>query len=106
MQLGGKDAVRTGEEAVGQVDAVGDPRATAAVWKVFAGDANHHGLMVRILSRFKTGKASQMLAALAVYSLDDKARAVAVAALHGREPAEFGERLAELMDPPLLYQGP
>ena len=54
-----------------------------AIWKVFAADSGHHGLIVSVLGRFKTSDASQMLAALAVYSRDDKARAAAVAALRG-----------------------
>ena len=85
MKCRSKVAVPGRAEAVARVEAVGDPHAAAALWKVFAADTSHHGLIVGVLGRFATREASQMLAALAVYSRDEKAQAAAVAALRGRE---------------------
>jgi hypothetical protein len=45
-----------------------------------------------------------MLAALAVYSRDDKAQAAAVAALCGRGAAEYGEKLVALMHTPMRVE--
>ncbi len=87
--------------AVAEVEAVGDPRTAAAIWNVFAADTGHHGMIVGILRRFNTRKASQMLAAMAVYSPDKKAQVAAVAALHGRPAADYAERLVTLMHAPL-----
>jgi hypothetical protein len=104
MRCRSKVAVPARNEAVAHVEAVGDPRAATAIWKVFAADASHHGLIVGVLSRFKTEEASQMLAALAVYSRDEKAQVAAVAALHGRGVAEYGERLVTLMHTPMRVE--
>ena len=100
MKCRSKVAVPGRAEAVARVEAVGDPHAAAALWKVFAADTSHHGLIVGVLGRFKTREASQMLAALAVYSRDEKAQAAAVAALR-RRAAEYGERLVSLMHTPM-----
>ena len=104
MRCRSKGAVPARSEAVAHLEAVGDPRAARAIWKVFAADSGHHGLIVSVLGRFKTSDASQMLAALAVYSRDDKARAAAVAALRGRGVAEYGEKLVVLMHPPMRVE--
>lgn len=45
----------------------------------------------------KSPATSQLLAALAVYSPDEKARVTAVTALRGRRAADFGEKLVSLM---------
>jgi hypothetical protein len=97
MRCRSKIAVPSRAEAVAQVEAVGDPRAAAAIWNVFAADTGHHGMIVGLLTRFDTRKASEMLAAMAVYSQDKKAQVAAVAALKGRRPADYGERLVTLM---------
>jgi hypothetical protein len=101
MKCRSKVAVPGRDAAVASVEAVGDPRAATSIWKVFAADASHHALMVGILTRFKTREASQMLAALAVYSRDAKAQAAAVAALQRRRAADYGERLVSLMHNPM-----
>ena len=97
MKCKSKLAVPGRAGAVAHVEAVGDPRAAAAIWDTFAKDISHHGLMVGILARLKTAATSQMLAALAVYSPDEKARATALSALRGRKAADFGEKLVSLM---------
>jgi len=104
MRCRSKIAVTGRAEAVAQVEAVGDPLAAAAIWDVFWADAGHHAMMVGILSRFGTRKASQMLAAMAVYSQDKKAQVAAVQALRGRRPADYGERLVALMHAPLRVE--
>jgi len=104
MRCRSKIAVPARAEAVAQVEAVGDPRAAAAIWNIFAADAGHHGMIVGILSRFKTSASSQMLAAVAVYSQDKKAQVAAVAALQGRRAADYGERLVALMHAPLRVE--
>ena len=91
-------------EAVAQVEAIGDPLAGAALWKVFAADAGHHVMMVEILKRFNTRKASEMLAAMAVYSQDKKAQVAAVTALKCRRAADYGERLVSLIHAPLRVE--
>jgi hypothetical protein len=104
MRCKSKLAVPGRAEAVAHIEAVGDSRAAAAIWNTFAKDVSHHSLMVGILRRFKTAEASRMLAALAVYSRDDKAQAAAVAALRGRGSAEFGEKLVALMHTPMRVE--
>jgi hypothetical protein len=101
MKCRSKVAVPGRDAAVASVESVGDPRAAALIWKVFAADASHHALMIGILGRFNTREASQMLAALAVYSPDGKAQAAAVAALRGRAAADYGGRLVSLMHNPM-----
>ncbi len=98
------NATRSQAEAVARVEAVRDPRAVPALWRVFAGHHSHHGLVVAVLSRIESPQSSRMLAALAVYSLDAKARAAATRALAGRNPAEFREKLVGLMNAPLRSQ--
>jgi hypothetical protein len=97
-------AARSQDEAVTRVEAVRDPRAVPALWRVFAGHHSHHGLVVAVLSRIESPQGSRMLAALAVYSLDAKARAAATRALAGRDPAEFRDKLVGLMNAPLRAQ--
>ena len=104
MRCRSKVTVPARGEAVAQVESVRDPRAAGAIWKVFAADVGHHGLIVEILSRFKTREASQMLAALSVYSRDNKAQAAAVATLRGRGADEYGERLVSLMHNPMRVE--
>ena len=104
MKCKSKIAAPGRAEAVAHIEAVGDPRSAVAIWNVFAADISHHGLMVGILSRFKTPQASRMLAAIAVYSQDEKARSAAVAALHGRDAAEYGEKLVTLMQAPMRVE--
>src|SRR5262249_32895267 len=76
----------------------------ATLWKVFGADTSHHGLIVGVWGRFQTREASQMLAALAVYSRDPKAQAAAVAAIRGRQVAEYGEKLVSLMHEPMRVE--
>ena len=45
-----------------------------------------------------------MLAALAVYSQDNKAQVAAVAALRGRGAADYGDRLISLMHNPMRVE--
>jgi hypothetical protein len=104
MRCRSKIAVPGRALALAQVEAVGDPRAAPAIWSVFAADVGHHGTIVAILRRLGTRKASQMLAAMAVYSPDKKARVAAVAALRGRPPADYGQRLVALMHSPLRVE--
>jgi hypothetical protein len=98
------NAARIRVEAVSRVEAVRDPRAVPLLWRVFAGHQSHHGLVVDVLSRIASPQSSRMLAALAVYSLDAKARAAATRALAGRDPTEFREKLVRLMNAPLRSQ--
>jgi hypothetical protein len=104
MRCRSKVAVPARGEAVTRVEAVQDPRAAAALWKVFGADPSHHGLIVGVLDRLPSRGAAEMLAALAVYSRDEKAQAAAVAALRGRGAAEYGERLVGLMHAPMRVE--
>jgi hypothetical protein len=104
MRCRSKVAVPARHEAVARVEAVGDPRAAAALWKVFGADTSHHGLIIGVLGRFPTREAAQMLAALAVYSRDEKAQSAAVAALRARGAAEYGEKLVGLMHAPMRVE--
>jgi hypothetical protein len=104
MKCKSKVAAPGRAEAVAHIEAVGDPRAAAEIWNAFAADVSHHGLMAGTLSRFKTAEASRMLAAIAVYSRDEKAQAASVAALHLREATEYGEKLVTLMRAPMRIE--
>jgi hypothetical protein len=98
------NAARTRTEAVSRVEATRDPLAASSLWREFAGDHSHHGLIAGVLSRIETAESSQMLAALAVYSLDEKARVSAGRALQGRDSDAFSEKLVLLLNAPLRYQ--
>jgi hypothetical protein len=104
MRCRSKVAVPGRDQAVAHVESVGDPRAATTIWRVFGADFSHHAMIIRALSRFHTREASQMLGALAVYSLDEKARSAAVAALRGRAAADYGERLVALMHAPMRVE--
>jgi hypothetical protein len=104
MRCRSKAPVSTRADAVTSVQGVGDPRAATAIWNAFSADTHHHGMMVEVLTRFNNRKASQMLAALAVYSQDRKSQVAALSALHGRRPADYGERLVSLMHAPLRVE--
>ncbi|QDV37930.1 hypothetical protein [Tautonia plasticadhaerens] len=106
MHRGGSTpgAVRDRAEVESRIEAVGDPRSAPALWEVFAGHAAHHAMIVRVVGRFESARASQILAALAVYSADEKARAAALDGLRGRDPKDFAAPLVSLMGMPLDYE--
>lgn len=104
MHAKSSNAASMKSAAVAKVEGVQDARAVPSLWRVFAGDHRHHGLTGEVLARIRSPQSSQMLAALAVYSLDEKARAGAIRALGDRDPAEFSDPLVKLMNVPLRYQ--
>lgn len=101
---GGGETTRKAYEAASRVEAVTDPLAVPSLWRVFAGHHRHHRLLAGVLSAIKTRLSSQMLAAIAVYSFDEKARVTATRALSDRNPDEFDEQLVLLLNHPLRYR--
>jgi hypothetical protein len=100
----GPDAPAKRDAVEAELARVDDPRAAPMLWQVFAGDAGHHLLLAGLLRRLESPRSSRMLAALAVYSRDAKARHAAFEALRGRDPSEFAEPLIALLGPPLKYR--
>jgi hypothetical protein len=100
----GRDAAKKAFEAATRVESVTDERAVPVLWSVFSGHHKHHQLLAGVLSRIKTKPASEMLSALSVYSLDEKARVTATRALAGREPDEFIDKLVPLLNHQLNYR--
>jgi hypothetical protein len=100
----GRDAAKKAYEAATRVESVTDERAVPVLWSTFSGHQKHHQLLAGVLSRISTKPASEMLSALAVYSLDEKARVTATRALAGRKPDEFIDRLVPLLNHRLNYR--
>ncbi len=80
------------------MDAIDDPMAVPAIWAVLSGNAEHHQVLARTLGRIKSSPGTKRLAALAVYSLDEKARRLAANALRNRDPDEFVEPLISVFN--------
>jgi hypothetical protein len=99
----GSDSVRrnAGNKAEAEVDAINDPLAVQAVWKVLSGNAEHHQIVARTLARLEASASTKMLAALSVYSPDEKARRAAANALVIRNPIDFVEPLISVFNRPL-----
>ena len=74
-----------------------DPLAAFTLWRVFGGHRRHHLMVARQLGRIKSPKSSKMLAAVAAYSADEKARAAATEELKDRDPVEFAGPLIALL---------
>jgi hypothetical protein len=100
----GRDAAKKAFDAATRVESVTDPQAVPLLWKNFSGHHKHHRLLSGVLSQIKTKPASEMLATLAVYSFDEKARVTAAQALAGRKPDEFIDILVPLLNHRLNYR--
>jgi hypothetical protein len=100
----GRDSADRRAKAEAELDAIDDPVAVPAIWLVFAGRADHHSLIVRMLGRFDTTESTSMLAAVSVYSPDEKARLEAAAVLKNRNPRDFAENLIQLIQVPLKFK--
>ncbi len=100
----GRGAAKKAFDAATRVESVTDPLAVPTLWSVFSGHHKHHRLLAGVLDHIKTRPASQMLAAIAVYSFDEKARFVATQALTSRNPDEFIDKLVPLLNHRLQYQ--
>jgi hypothetical protein len=57
-----------------------------------------------VASRFDLPRSSRILAALSIYSADEKARAGAIEALRSRDPREFAELLVSIIRAPIRYE--
>jgi hypothetical protein len=100
----GRDAAKKAFEAATRVESVTDERAVPVLWSVFSGHHKHHQLLAGVLSQIKTKQASEMLSALAVYSLDEKARVTATRALASRNPDEFIDKLVPMLNHRLNFR--
>ncbi len=92
------------EKAEAELVAIEDPTAVPAIWHVFAGTHNHDYLIARMLDRLKSPESTKMLAALSVYSPDEKAGRLATKALKTRDPTEFVEWLASVFESPIKWR--
>ena len=101
MHNRGVDAASIARKAIDELNQVDDPKAASAVWQVFAGHPAHHLLVARRLAALESPASSRMLAALAVYSPDEKARAAAAEGLKARDPVDFAGPLIALLGPEL-----
>jgi hypothetical protein len=94
----------TRDKAEAELSAIDDPAAVPAFWAILAGNHAHHQLLGRLLSRFTTPDATKMLAAMAVYSQDEKARIAAKNSLVTREPNDFLEPLTSVFNKPMRFR--
>jgi hypothetical protein len=92
------------DKAEADLSAIDDPAAVPAFWATLAGNHAHHQLLGRLLSRFATPDATKMLAALAVYSQDEKARIAAKNSLVTREANDFIEPLISVFNEPMRFR--
>ena len=98
----GPETARDKVEA--ELSAVDDPAAVTALWTTLSSNQTHHQLLGRLLSRFTTPDATKRLAALALYSHDEKARYSAKNSLVRREPDDFLEPLISVFNRPMRFQ--
>jgi hypothetical protein len=96
------DTRRAGAEK--DLEAITDPEAVPALWRVFAGSDAHHLLLARVLGRIESPESSRMLAQLAVFSQDPKARLEAIRPLRTRDPGDFGAPLVNLISRKMNYR--
>lgn len=83
---------------------VTDPRAVPTVCRVFnKGEANQ-GVAVRLLGQIEAAESSRALAVLAVGSRFAEVRRAAAETLVRRDPRDFAEWLANLMQKPVRYE--
>ena len=88
-------------KAEAELAEVTDPMAAYTLWRVFAGHPQHHLMVARQLGKIASPKSSRMLAAVAAYSTDEKARAAATRELKQRAPVEFAGSLIAMLGPTL-----
>jgi len=81
--------VKASKKAEEELDAIDDPMAVPVIWAVLYGNPEHHQVVARTLARIKSSAGTRMLAALSVYSPDEKARRLAANALKTRDPNDF-----------------
>jgi len=77
------------EKAEAGLDAIDDSRAVPAIRRHLARYPKHHQLVARMLAHIESAESTRMLADLAVYSVEEKARWGARNALRDRDAAEF-----------------
>jgi len=95
---------RRGDAERGLAD-VTDPRATHAVWSVFArGGEAEQKLATELFGHIDAPDASLGLTALAVYSPAPEVRRAATETLTGRDPRDVVGKLVELIRTPLKYE--
>ena len=87
-----------------ELAAIDDPNAARAIWDVFVGGADHHHLMSLTLGRIDCTESTKALAALSIYSPDEKARRLAAKALRTRDPKDFVEPLSSVFASLLKYR--
>jgi hypothetical protein len=93
------------DEALALLNDVVDPRATAAIVRVFRdGEPEHELLAVTLLSRIETAAATSELAVLAVLGTTQPVRTSAIEALRSRSPRDYGEMLINQIHAPMQYQ--
>ncbi len=92
------------DKAEAALDAIDDPMAVPAIWAVLSGNPGHHQVVARTLARIKSSAGTGMLAALSVYSRDEKARHLAADALRTREPDEFVKPLISVFNRRMTFR--
>jgi hypothetical protein len=93
------------DEALALLNDVVDPRATAAIVRVFRdGDESHERLAVQMLSRIDTPAATVELAVLAVLGTTQGVRSAAVEVLRSRAPRDYVGMLVDQIHAPMRYQ--
>ena len=104
MHNRGVDFAAVAKGAIDELEAIADPRAAPMLWHVFAGHSAHHVMVAKQLAKLKSSRSSLMLAAVAAYSTDEKARRISVDELKTRDPVDFAEPLIALLGPELKYR--
>jgi hypothetical protein len=98
------DSVKRRAKAEADLNAIDDPLAVRALWRFLSKKTEHHNLLARTLSRINSADSTEMLAALATYSEDEKARRLAAAALRGRDLDHFVESLIGVLASPMTHR--
>jgi hypothetical protein len=93
------------DEARALLDDVADPRAVAAIVRVFRdGDPAHEELAVQLLATIDTPAATRSIAELAVLGKTQAVRLAAIDALRSRSPRDYAGMLVDQIHAPMRYQ--
>ncbi len=100
----GAEAAKRRAKAEADIADIDDPLAVRALWRFLSKKTEHHNLLARTLGRIESPQSTEMLAALTIYSEDEKARRLAAAALRGRDPDQFVESMIGVLASPMTHR--
>lgn len=98
------ESVKRRAKAEADLADIDDPLAVRALWRFLSKKTEHHNLLARTLARINSPQSTEMLAAVTLYSEDEKARRLASAALKGRDLDHFVESMIGVLASPMTHR--